>query len=999
MKNIKLKIQEMGIDMNDVKILINSCFQYLIKTCYQWAKDHPLVSFVLLFFYVLYILFPYVFNLLFYTFPLVVCLAILIGGPRFRLDKQENPNNKDSSKTKTTCDFTSIFDQNNRRPYLQTQMSRRTFGKTNKNNTDNTTTTQVFRKGISPNHSDTESQSDEEDDQTQNLKKNKLVVEWTEDDQRNLMELGSLELERNKRLESLIAKRKARKLLSMQPRRPHFYPFDDQNDDSLVVGVGVGPIVLSKGKGVIDELNFNEVENDHNHQPGSAPSVLLPTSRNPFDLPYDPLEEKPVLTGGSFDDDFFMSEEHAKDRSMTHDLEDPVGKSVYGFLTKPRSVSDKPGFTRFRRESDAEEKFKEMLEQLTFNKEENQQTIHLWEELPPKVTITPIQDLEGNNNKKNNEDETLSSQPLEDEESQKFENPFAVHTETIDSDNHFISPPKKDQTQISNHEEEDDNCFDIDSEQITSPRHDDEAQSSQHHADYKEGDNGNDDEEESSCSSSNSEVVNGFNVHKNEAFRNSVRKVLTCLAFPRNTGIVIKDNTISLPNAQTRQLFTTETTTSTNVLPTKMQERSYYTNPHHTSNFSIASDMQVEVSEAGSPTLAASCSAVDPTSPNSSSTDQESYDGDVDKDANYSGDDDELWGASPHPTKLGEFGLSFKLQNEAIHKEASTSLTTLDNVVGGDVVNHRLPLTLMEEQERHPEVDQVEVEGEGKVSPTSILPDSNPLKSRIVVDLRSVDGEIVESRSSLSSSSESLTNQMQSKAEHIAEFLASLPPTESATNVFEEGEPSHVRESSSVESIQDEMNPNFEVNKKYKDEQEERNHDLEGSHGSSEGSTIITNQIEAPKEITSSSSNDFNARELNKVFHDQSSSISEPYEFHLRSFEDRDKDVGNENEVNSSPIEAISDSFSTTSQENNSDQSRLEELKSQSQIQIEDDPLNHQIFHDDECTTYEENAKADVDHVMHHSSNIEGDDKEEETPDLETIKHENVVQLGLSKTI
>ena len=46
-------------------------------------------------------------------------------------------------------------------------------------------------------------------------------------------------------------------------------------------------------------------------------------------------------------------------------------------------------------------------------------------------------------------------------------------------------------------------------------------------------------------------------------------------------------------------------------------------------------------------------------------------------------------------------------------------------------------------------------------------------------------------------------------------------------------------------------------------------------------------------------------------------------------------------------MEAISDSFSTISQENNHDQSRLEELKSQSQIQneIKDDPLNYQTIH------------------------------------------------------
>ena len=42
------------------------------------------------------------------------------------------------------------------------------------------------------------------------------VVEWTEDDQKNLMDLGTSELEMNRRLESLIAKRRARKLIKMR---------------------------------------------------------------------------------------------------------------------------------------------------------------------------------------------------------------------------------------------------------------------------------------------------------------------------------------------------------------------------------------------------------------------------------------------------------------------------------------------------------------------------------------------------------------------------------------------------------------------------------------------------------------------------------------------------------------------------------------------------------------------------------------------------------------
>lgn len=39
---------------------------------------------------------------------------------------------------------------------------------------------------------------------------------------------------------------------------------------------------------------------DSIEMPGSAPSAL----RSPFDIPYDPFEEKPILTGGSFNIEF-----------------------------------------------------------------------------------------------------------------------------------------------------------------------------------------------------------------------------------------------------------------------------------------------------------------------------------------------------------------------------------------------------------------------------------------------------------------------------------------------------------------------------------------------------------------------------------------------------------------------------------------------------------------------------------------------------------------------
>ncbi|KAH0453027.1 hypothetical protein IEQ34_017351 [Dendrobium chrysotoxum] len=58
---------------------------------------------------------------------------------------------------------------------------------------------------------ETENQADEEDEEAQEEKdNNEAVVKWTADDQKNLMDLGSSELERNQRLENLIAKRRAR---------------------------------------------------------------------------------------------------------------------------------------------------------------------------------------------------------------------------------------------------------------------------------------------------------------------------------------------------------------------------------------------------------------------------------------------------------------------------------------------------------------------------------------------------------------------------------------------------------------------------------------------------------------------------------------------------------------------------------------------------------------------------------------------------------------------
>ncbi|XP_043693068.1 uncharacterized protein LOC122643518 [Telopea speciosissima] len=124
----------------------------------------------------------------------------------------------------------------------------------------------------------------------------KDVVTWTEDDQKNLMDLGTLELERNRRLESLIAKRRLRKLMTMEAEKNLIDL--DSNDPPF----SIAPILTTRRNPF--DLPFDSYEAIGLPPiPGSAPSVLLPR-RNPFDLPYEPYEEKPNLMDDSFQQEF-----------------------------------------------------------------------------------------------------------------------------------------------------------------------------------------------------------------------------------------------------------------------------------------------------------------------------------------------------------------------------------------------------------------------------------------------------------------------------------------------------------------------------------------------------------------------------------------------------------------------------------------------------------------------------------------------------------------------
>lgn len=120
-----------------------------------------------------------------------------------------------------------------------------------------------------------ENQDDEDDEEAQEEKGgNPVAVTWTADDQRSLVELGNSELERNRRLENLLEKRKARKILEK-----NLIDLDDDTEERLQAHGRLLPInAPRRNPFYIPELD---------EAPGSAPSMLLPR-RNPFDIPFEP---------------------------------------------------------------------------------------------------------------------------------------------------------------------------------------------------------------------------------------------------------------------------------------------------------------------------------------------------------------------------------------------------------------------------------------------------------------------------------------------------------------------------------------------------------------------------------------------------------------------------------------------------------------------------------------------------------------------------------------
>ncbi|TMW99114.1 hypothetical protein EJD97_003037 [Solanum chilense] len=165
-------------------------------------------------------------------------------------------------------------------------------------------------------------EDDDEEEEIQDTEGPKSVITWTEEDQRNLMDLGTSELEMNQRLESVIARRKSQKNMSFK---------DEKSLIDLETTDFIPPISTAR-------QNPFDLPNDNYGPelppiPGSAPSILLPRfKRNPFDLLYEPSEEKPDLTRDTFEQEIITSQ--PKETFFRRHESFNVGPSIFGLNKK-----------------------------------------------------------------------------------------------------------------------------------------------------------------------------------------------------------------------------------------------------------------------------------------------------------------------------------------------------------------------------------------------------------------------------------------------------------------------------------------------------------------------------------------------------------------------------------------------------------------------------------------------------------------------------------------
>ncbi|XP_043699845.1 titin homolog [Telopea speciosissima] len=276
-----------------------------IRNFYRWVGSFPLILGMVVVFFLLHRFLPSVFSFMLSSSPIIVCTVILLQaflrfGHRNVHKDEKKEKDDNSAETPLASRRRDITDKTKSSGFSSHHGETSFSGQEEKRHSDSRPHPSLASLEDSYDISECSIASNdgsfEMEDEAEKLEDGVQPVEWTEDDEKNLMDLGTSELERNRRLENLIARRRARKISKLAAEKDLI---DFDNNEFFQI-----PAITTKRNEPPLDLSYNPIDaSELPPIPCSAPPVLSST-RNPFDIPYDPLEEKLNLKEGSFQEEF-----------------------------------------------------------------------------------------------------------------------------------------------------------------------------------------------------------------------------------------------------------------------------------------------------------------------------------------------------------------------------------------------------------------------------------------------------------------------------------------------------------------------------------------------------------------------------------------------------------------------------------------------------------------------------------------------------------------------
>ncbi|KAH0859991.1 hypothetical protein HID58_088252 [Brassica napus] len=318
----------MGIDVKETCAIIWKVIGFWMSTSIKFMRNHPILSLVSMFLLALYILLPSLLFFLIYSSPVLACVVVYAReklGLRFS-GSSSGPESCEGEKKGGRChlrqqrsvrrnarmkveEWDSQTSDEEKDKVILTSLYNDLLGRTPQfEESPKAIETNVVEEEKDKAFAEEDSRMSSQDLGYLNVEEEPMVCncevnEEKHDDKEetisNVNEHGISEVERNKRLESLIARRRTRRLFKLALDQHNKLQAEETTSPTQNNNLHIT---------VPRNNNNNSFEKRRSYQsglqvPGSAPSVML-QARSPFDIPYDPQEERPNLTGDSFDQEF-----------------------------------------------------------------------------------------------------------------------------------------------------------------------------------------------------------------------------------------------------------------------------------------------------------------------------------------------------------------------------------------------------------------------------------------------------------------------------------------------------------------------------------------------------------------------------------------------------------------------------------------------------------------------------------------------------------------------